>query len=855
MKANHFLTVLILATLVVISGLGPSNPPISTAAQAAEEARTTRQGAWLDSLVFTGQDDPGQAIEQLQHNELDVYADNLADPTLYQTVLEDPNLTHSIAYGNYNELTFNPSGPTFNDGRLNPFSNAKIRQAMNWLVDRNKVAQEIFGGMATPLYTTLLPVSADYQRYQSAIEAIEATYAYSLTQAETAIATEMLGMGANLVDDTWFYNSEPVTVTFIIRVEDFRLNIGNYVSDQLEAIGFTVDRQYKTRDEASLIWNYGNPAEGQWHIYTGGWVSTSISRDDGANFGYFYTSRGSSTPLGQAYQPTPQFEEVCNRLWVNDFSTLSERAALFEQALTMAMNDSGPGTQGAGSLRVWLVDNTSFAPRRSGTTVAADLAGGVILADLFPYIARFDGQEGGILRVAQSELLVNPWNPVAGSADIFDIMPQRATQDRGLIIDPNTGLFWPLRIKSADVVVKEGLPISKTLDWLTLTTVPAITVPGDAWVDWDAAGQVFITASEKFTETQTANSKVTVHYPADFFTTVKWHDGSPVSMGDIVMNMILSFDRAKPGSPIYDESAVGPLDGYLSHFKGVKIESTNPLVITTYDDRFYLDAELMIQTWFPARWSYATFPAPWHTLATAIRAEAAGEIAFSTDKAGALGVPWTNFIGGQSLDILENWMNQSASQHYIPYSPTLGFFVTLAEAESRWTALQTWYTARHHFWLGSGPFYLEQVTYNPRSITLAHFADYPDLAGRWDEFATPAPPQIVINHPSGAPGSYFNINGAGFPPNSTAFIVINGNLLGKLPVDDSGAIAFTLSTNSAEVGIYHLRVSVNPSAGVRFMLKPNMPVWEKEGTLTEIPLPGGLAVPFHSSLMPVVFRN
>jgi hypothetical protein len=39
--------------------------------------------------------------------------------------------------------------------------------------------------------------------------------------------------------------------------------------------------------------------------------------------------------------------------------------------------------------------------------------------------------------------------------------------------------------------------VGKTLDWVDLQFVPSIEVPGDAWVDWDAENQVFITASAK----------------------------------------------------------------------------------------------------------------------------------------------------------------------------------------------------------------------------------------------------------------------------------------------------------------------------------------------------------------------
>ena len=41
--------------------------------------------------------------------------------------------------------------------------------------------------------------------------------------------------------------------------------------------------------------------------------------------------------------------------------------------------------------------------------------------------------------------------------------------------------------------------------------------PEDAWVDWDAKAQKFITAAEKYPNGLTANVKSVVVYPADLF--------------------------------------------------------------------------------------------------------------------------------------------------------------------------------------------------------------------------------------------------------------------------------------------------------------------------------------------------
>lgn len=116
-----------------------------------------------------------------------------------------------------------------------------------------------------------------------------------------------------------------------------------------------------------------------------------------------------------------------------------------------------------------------------------------------------------------------------------------------------------------------GLPITHNLDWLSVDSVDQIAVPEDAWVDWDAASQKFITAGEKFPDGTTAKVKSVVTFPADLYDTVKWHDGSSISVADFVMSMIIFFDRAKPESSVYDEAAVPGLAGFLPSFKGYRI--------------------------------------------------------------------------------------------------------------------------------------------------------------------------------------------------------------------------------------------------------------------------------------------
>lgn len=58
------------------------------------------------------------------------------------------------------ELSFNPVGPEYSDGRLNPFHVPAVREAMNWLINRQYIVENLCpprwqSGMVLPCVTVL----------------------------------------------------------------------------------------------------------------------------------------------------------------------------------------------------------------------------------------------------------------------------------------------------------------------------------------------------------------------------------------------------------------------------------------------------------------------------------------------------------------------------------------------------------------------------------------------------------------------------------------------------------------------------------------------------------------------------
>ena len=764
MKQNKLFAVFSLFVIVgmILAACAPATPaateaPASTEAPAATEApmateapaaATERHGGWLDEIdvsVVAGD----SAISQLQAGTIDFFSFNLASDAY--PAIKEAGLLSTQSLGGYYGISLNPA--VFTDTtQLNPFSNRKIREALNWLIDRNYVNQEIFAGGSLP---KLLPVTTQLVEYTNLIDtarALESKYAYNLEKAKEVIDAEMLGMGAELgADSKWEFNGAPVSLIFLIRSDGdgTRQPMGDYVSNQLESIGFTVDRQYKTSSESFPIWLGTTAADGQWHMYTAGYNSAGLGslRDESGNIQQSYLN--TSIQAGEPYISNvsdPEFQQLGDDLAQGNYSSREERDAMMARALELSLEDS---------LFVWVIDQQVYAPYADNVQVTFDLATGPESTNVGPYNLRFTDQEGGTMRIGTNDLFTQPWNTVGGSNWVWDAAVMRATVmgtsnvggGGGLMADPYTGLAYPQRIASAELTYKEGLPINQNLDWLTVNTVPQVDVPGDAWVDWDAKEQRFITADEKFPDGLTANVKSLVIYPSDLYETVKWHDGSPISAGDFVMSIIQSFDPGEPDSPIYDESLALSIDAGLVSFKGYRITSTDPLTIEAYTDAYVTDAELNVQALWPLSPFGLTGENGWPILAISNLAEAAGELAYTQTKADDAQIENTSWVGGPSLEILAKYLDQAAAESYIPYEPTLGEFITAEEVTARYANLKQWYEDHGHFWVGTGPYYLDQVFTTEKSLVLKNNENFVDLADRWAEFSEPKVATTVLDGP------------------------------------------------------------------------------------------------------------
>ncbi len=363
--------------------------PLSVGRGATPLADTTRHGGWLDEIEVSVVA-PGNAVTQLSADGIDLYAGGLnsnAKPSI------DTAGLRSVGYkGLYYSLLSNPA--EFSDGRLNPLRDRKIRQALNWLVDRNYINAIIYSGAALPKWFPITTQGPDYSELAVTARALEEYYSYNFTKAQEVVQQEMTSLGAVLDGGIWMYDLNPVTLIFLIRTDGdgTRHEMGDYIADQLEAVGFTVDRQYGNSSALGSIWIGSDPADGLWSLYTAGWSNDTWDRDQKNLFQQMYLPTSiQGIPAFLHNDPDPAFQLLGDDLASGNFTTLPQRHEMMTDAMEMALQDL---------LQVFLVDGLSYAPYQTDIYLAGDLAVGIEGSQIWPLTLRFNGTEGGVLRWA-----------------------------------------------------------------------------------------------------------------------------------------------------------------------------------------------------------------------------------------------------------------------------------------------------------------------------------------------------------------------------------------------------------------------------------------------------------------------
>ncbi|MEJ7762703.1 MAG: ABC transporter substrate-binding protein [Thermomicrobiales bacterium] len=670
-----------LATPATIAAGSAVAAPRASLAARQGTPETTGTGAALDTLIFSSFN-VDQAPLQMQNGALDLYLFGLktdAAQALAQSAPEQIRLIEAPA--STLSLILNPAPAP--EGELNPFSIREIRLAMQFLVDREFIANDIYQGRARPMFSPIGPLDFDQLTVFETVRS--RNLRYDPEGARQAIAAAMGAAGATPgPDGKWAFNGRPIAVKLIGRTEDERRPIADLVRVALEGVGFLVQPILQEFGPATLAVYASDPITFQWHVYTEGWGRSSSSRyDDDALNSYAAPWLGNMPgwqETGYWQYEQEDLDALGQRLFRGEFASREERDELFQRMMGISLDES---------IRVWLVTAIqSFPVRTEVENLTVDIVGGP--KSLFSL--------RGASVAGASDLTVGhlwiwtartTWNPVGGFGDVYSADIYRNLVDPPLTNHPFTGLPIPFR---ADFEVENDGPDG------------VIEVPEDA-VTWDAVADAWAPVGTGITSV----SKVTFDYSRYFQST--FHHGQPITIADVIYPLAQSFEFAYDEQKIQVETAIGITSRpYLETFKGFRLLDDDRLEV--YVDYWYFEPDYIA--------SYAGLASPgtpWELRAAMDEVVFVARTGAYTDTAaGRFNVPWLSLTVDQDARIIERMMRQLQREERVP----AGYFemggrtlVTPEEAVARYGACLDWFDRTGLLVISNGPFTLSR--YDPPS--------------------------------------------------------------------------------------------------------------------------------------------
>lgn len=667
-------------------------------------------------------DKPGPAAERLLYNSffvdrapLDIEAGNM-DLYLFGLKTEaaqDLRGTDGVelidAPATQVSLILNPAE---REGEFNPFSIKAIRQAMQYLVNREAIAQDIYRGAGQPMLTHVGPSDPDFLTIYDIDRGSPYTYAPEL--GRELIAEEMTAAGAELVDDVWHFDGEPVRLKLIGRVEDERRDIADLVRAELEQAGFSVAITYDQFAPALQKVYASDPAAFEWHLYTEGWGRSAPRRYDVGSVnayiapwlgqmpgwleeGYWQYENEELEVLGQTVA-AGELDDLGQTLYRGEFDSLEERNDIYRTMTAAGLDES---------VRIWLatVDN-SFPVVDTLEGLTRDIVAG----PRNPWALREAHVPGSDdVRVGHQWVWTErtTYNPIGGLGDVYATDLWRNLADPPIWNDAFTGIPQPFR---ASYEVETAGP-DATLD-----------VPADA-VTWDVDSKTWTPVPAG----TTAVSKVVFDYSG--YTDANWHHGQPITMADAVYSIAQGVDLAYDPEKARIETALAVTSRpILETFKGYRQVDDDRLEV--YVDYWHFDEDHI--------GAYANpvgFDMPWELKAAMDDLVfEQRRAAYSDTAASRFSVPWLSLVLERDAGLVDRTLRGLERDEFVP----AGVFefggqvlVTPEEAVARYEAAQDWFDDKEHLVISQGPFYLNQFDPPAQFAELLAFRDpsYPFQPG------------------------------------------------------------------------------------------------------------------------------
>ena len=658
------------------------------------------KNSYFDSVRFIQYLDENTALEEVRNGNLDIYYYRISADRLENLKAREGLDVFDSSGGSYSILV-NPAETE----KFNPFSIKENRFALNYLVDRKLIVNELMSGYGAPMISNYGPFDPEYLTIIEQLEAFN--FRYNPTLAEEIITKNLIERGAIKVENKWQIEGAPIEIIFFIRSDDpVRKSIGAILASELERIGFTVKKDFGDLNKAFVVVYGSDPADLKWNLYTEGWNKSAFVKYDSVGLGQMYSPwfsnmPGFNVPDYWNYQ-NDYIDSLSQKIYTGDFQSSKEREKLIQQATVEGVNES---------VRIFLASKVDQYVVHQGTYGIVNDFGAGVPSRFTPINAQSDKDE---LVIGVKQIYQGAWNPVMGFSDAYSRQIWGILSDPVTFPHPFTGEIIPIR----------G-------NWKVETAGPdgKLDLPDDAII-WDP----YIQNWKNVPEDAQAVSKVT--FDLEFSN---WHNGQSMDMNDILHSLYFTIEwgtQTDESDKTFDSEFTPRAAQSVETLIGVKQIDEN--TIEVYVDFWHFD-EGEIADW-ASLWSTM----PWEIFSAIEQAVIDGKVSISRSGATSKNINWVSLIIPNDAFVIQSYLDEFKTEKYIP-PPLKKFESNFQYFDNRYTASTEWIAKNNHAVISNGPFYLDAYSPESRTISVSAFDDdsYPFKAGHWSSFENTEFPRIT----------------------------------------------------------------------------------------------------------------
>lgn len=712
-------------------------------------AKAQVKGPIVDRVLLEARTQEDLALKDVAAGRSDLF-DYAADGATFKALPDEVKARldpYPVTGALYEDLYMNPfpnkapyTATAEGKTRFNPFAIREVRYAMNFLIDRRRIIDEILGGAGVPMFTPVIPGQPNSSRFGLVASRLGFTASGKERKALADIDAALRRAAAadpELVKrgQWWTYGGDPVTVKFLIRVDDPKLRLpeGRYIASRIEEAGIKVDRLEYDRAKCAAIWNKTDPASCQWNLYTDAWVG-------GQTYAFWDGS------IAQMYAPWQSFMPGGGRTgaWQYEQKELDE---LTEDCVNGRVRDS---TEYYGkllrateigieeSLRVFIAATTDYTCANRDRFNARMLWGAGDGIDSFSlYSADVKPEKDGskVLRMTEfsskGSLFMSPWDPVGpdGFADSYSAVVIKNVSDPEYAANPITGIDFPMTASWSGV--KTG-----PIDFRARPPRGSIPVPPEA-VLWDSrtrkweSGINYVDVKgdgSSYDYVRVAAGRNLAWSQATFsFKFGRWHDGRPIGIDDYRYAIARPYDlcvRQGKDDRVYEASYAAAVNPGLPRIKGIVFNKDDS--VTVYGDANYpMDRSQLAGLLCPSLMIEASnYGAilPWtiHEALKALVAEgSASKAAYAFNDDGDLAE--VDLLARNCVADIRVKLRELADRKAVP--DALRGYVTPERAAEAYRASMAFVDRHGHAVISNGGFVIDEYDPGSNSMALSAFRD------------------------------------------------------------------------------------------------------------------------------------